>query len=104
MALMAGSIFDIGIPRLDGDQASSNPDGEDCGERISTPSRSAAVSETSRSTLIKTGRLDMLETPVLSNLLRLVGDDTAALRQSRNLAAKLRECPVPSGNWIAIRC
>ena len=28
--------------------------------------------------------LDLLETPVLSNLLRLVEDDTAALRQSRN--------------------
>ncbi|TSA41813.1 MAG: hypothetical protein D4R57_00160, partial [Verrucomicrobiales bacterium] len=42
------------------------------------------MSKTSRSSLIKAVPLDPLKTPVFSILLRLVEDDTAALRQSCN--------------------
>lgn len=44
---------------------------------------SAAVSKTCCSTITKAGRLDLLETPVFYILLRLVADDTVALRLRR---------------------
>ncbi len=42
------------------------------------------------------GTLDLLETPVLSNLLRLVEDDTAALRQSRD-RGQCQDAPMLDG-------
>ena len=62
--------------------------------------RSAAVAQTSRRRVTRTNKWNVLQAPEVSTWLRLVEDDTAALRRFRN-QGQCADAPLKNGDAVS---